>query len=396
MRRMCKNMSSKRYLLICILSLLFGLLTAQNQYDFGFDLMTQKYENEKTDTYYLNYISADINLTKTLRLNVENHFRKSDNEPGDYLEKSYDYLYANLSYSNEKLSSNLSVLNRNHGNSDYLSLYFDLDNGFYKKNNRNILSYSLDYNEHGLTLNNTVRYKQDDFRRRKRISGLWNYYDDQKTALMYNGELKYQFVKGISVGASVFTKNENNDVYDHNSLSFNLNYEHTFDYFKWLDVQTEWIWNQSDLIQHKNQIVTHARFKYRMGTNLNAFLSAYNHMVYQNDTHEFLLASNYLRAQLKYNFDYDLNAESYVLTGAKYSEENYASAIFAEIKNHIWHQVYFSYGYQYKQVVINTHTIQLMWYFMPYSHIYYSYQMVNDNDFYSKYNTMNIGMLWSF
>jgi len=389
-------MSTKRNILILVSSLLFGMLTAQNHYEFGFDLMTQKYEHQETNTYYLNHLYTELSLTKALRLNVENRFRQSDVKPGDYLERTQDYVNAGLLYSGEKITSSLSVINRNYHDSAYKDYYPELHEGTYKKNNRNLLQYTLDYEFPGVMLENDIRYKSDDLLRKKRVTGVLNYYDEHKTALYYNGELSYQFIKDMSVSASFYSKNENEDIYDHNRFALGLRYEHIMDYFKWIDIQSEWAWNQSDIIEHKNQLTTQARFKYRMGTNLNAFVSAYNHLVYDNSEHEFLLAANYLRAQLKYSLDYDQNAESYLLAGVKYSEENYASAFFAEIKNHIGYNIYCSYGYQYKQVIINTHTLQLMWYFNPLSYVYYSYQLVNDNDFDTKYNTMNVGMLWAF
>ena len=384
MRKVCDYMPSKRYLLIFFV-IIGSALFAQNRYwsSFEYNLQNKESYGQKNDNKtFSNNQLAELKLNEHYTLFLKNKFYSADFKDLDQNERINDLLNAQILYNNDKLSYSLAYQYRYFDKQNRLPLFPNEQMGNAKKQTKN--SIYADYNQdfYDLNFENELSYSSLNLLLRKRQSGVWTYSDYNNDNLHYNGSLSYKLLDKYSVFTEYSRKDDLSENKDHSydALALGFAYNNKLSYFHNIEGSTQWIWRNSDYIYNKNQILSQLRYKYRFGTNLNAFFSYINRTSYDNNSHEFYLISNYFRTQLKYSFDKDINGESYCQLGLKGSNENKSGAVFAGLNYNIWNNLYGAYDYNYCQKNINLHDFKAQYFFLSQSYLTIGYSIINDND----------------
>lgn len=358
---------------------------------------SKAYGEKSNNNYYISKQIAEMPLNNDLKLYLENSYKSYDYNDLVANERFNDFLNLDLVYNQSNLQAAFGYQMRYFDQQKTNTIIRDNAPISYKKQLKHLLEFSSDWSNDQFSWDNELYLSSTDHLRKRLIEDS-NFKDYKDNNCFYNAFVNYSFYKGLSGFSELYLKEDLSDDknYSQRSASLGFAYKNSFNFFNHVEMSSQWIWNKSDYVYNKNQILSQFRYKYRMGTNLNAFLSYINRSSYDNNQHEFLLISNYLRAQIKYSFENDPNTESYLLCGIKSSDENKAGAFFTSTNYNVWHNLYLGYDFDYYQIDIRTHEFKTLWYFLPQSYLSLSYSMLNDNNIFNDVNTLNLATVFAF
>lgn len=397
-RKVCESMSSKRYILITILIILATHLLSIDDYFFSFDFQNANTDNDTDNKFYESQITVDKDLNNYFSLYLINQFHDADYLNNEDPERLTNYLSAKLDYHNNSFNSQLDYNIRYFDHQNFKGLFPEEVSGPSKRKVKHQLTYSLDYQNDYFNIDQAVRYATMDYTRRKKVSGVTNFFDEKDQNIYYTAFIKVPVYNKLSLVSLYDLKKDISDNKDYSMqfITTGLNFNHRFDAFKNIELQSTITWRDSDYLIYDKVLTQYIAYQHRFNHNINAFLTYYNRSVYDSSNKEFLLISNYLRAQAKYAFNYDLNAESYIILGAKYSEENDANAFFSTLNMLTLSDIYLSCHAQYYQDKSIQTQFKVLWYFLPQSYYYTAFEIMNDKTTESKTNLWSAGAVLHF
>ncbi len=397
-RKVCESMSTKRYILILLFSCLILNVFSIDDYYFSFEFQNADTDNDTDNKFYESLITVDKDLNQYFSFYLLNQFHDADYLNNEDPERLNNYLSTKLDYKNNIINTNLAYDIRYFDHQNFKGLFPEEVNGPSKRNVKHQFTYSLDLQNDYFYIDQAIRYSSMDYTRRKKISGVTNYFDEKDQNIYYSASLNIPVYNKLSIITLYDLKKDisDNKNYSMQFLTTGFNFNHRFDMYKNIELQSTMTWRDSDYLLYDKVLTQYITYQHRFTHNINTFLTYTNRSVYDSSNQEFLLISNYLRAQAKYAFDYDTKAESYFILGAKYSEENEANAFFTTINMLALSNVYLSYHIQYYQDKSMQNKVKALWYFMPQSYFYTAYELFNDKTAESKSNLLTTGATLHF
>ncbi len=411
-RKVCGSMSSKSNILVLSILLVLGGLQAQSLIWSDFSVTREKDLNKKDNFVYKHDLNFEKNLNKQLSLTISNTFYATENLLYNYNEKGTNDLNTSLFFKNDQLSSYVGYRLKNYRKSTDIFIYIDPNS--MRRDNLHDFYFQGDISLDKLRVSGGVLNRQLNYQSLP-IDSTWGYDPDQAISekdkdFLWNSRLDYQLFDDLTLFAETDVKDSKSqeDHYDNNYYNMGINFSHQFDYFKWIEISESWVWDTSDRIKNDNQLLSQIRYKQRIGTNLNGYISYINRLSYLDK--EFLLLSNYLRMDVKYSFNTDIHGESYAQAGFKVSPQNKAGAIFVKSDYNVWNNIYLGYDYDNTQIihgiiqgdnpfviqgVIHSNTFHAKWCFYK-CNLYTEYNITKISQTDEKTSSLTVGMVLAY
>lgn len=365
-------MSSKSHLLIILFLGLAISLSAQSLVysDTSIEIKDSD-QNPEKNVFYRNHFLSEYDLSDQINLSSDNEFFSADRFVFNSMnERVFNRSALNLNYKNKNLETNLAYRFNYYDKQTEMYPYINLPYGFKRKIRNDYLFNGLYQNEK-LYFSGSLMYRNLQY-----TATTYPAYKDQNDdELFYGGMVQYEVLKSFRVFVHTDIKdNLGYEMYDNNTLAAGIMYNKVFDYFKWLDLSQSIQWSTNNEIKQKRQLITEARYKQRIGTNLNGYVTYIHRMVPEDG--EMLLLSNYFRIAAKYSLNYDLHGESYIQVGAKASPVNNAGAVFVNSDFYVINNLYLGYDYDYYQKDfrdLHSNEIHARVYFLKKNYLYMNY-----------------------